>query len=436
MATTHFHRTVYKSGGHLATGRITYMTGAAVVVPAEARIEHQGLAAVTKQRREDLVEWNHANLPQWAEGNPIRYFRAAQDHEGVGRIAYTEWRFSLPRDLTRAQYLDAAHDFLTAAFGTRNPYVYAVHAPQASDGSGEQPHVHVLWSGRVNDGIARTPETYFKWYNVKHPERGGALKDPWTWHLGSVKASRVQYTDIMNAALARHGHGARLHPDRLTARGFTRDAEPVGLPSDSNKAKYWGEITETRHAILTHRRERLPHEPAELAQAQAYWIMRSAALGLTPDMTPAEQREWIIEARQQCITQTPTRMTREERAAQRDALTADGKALVHLAAALHVEIGIEGQYEAQGLPRPPSGIARMEHLLAAVGDPEAAARAVQVPAVAIQGPALARTVASARLRWQVQHRGQETEAHRAGGLNVQVANDIHASTRRRSVEHE
>jgi len=144
MATTHFHRTVYKSGQRLATGRITYITGAGVLIPVEARIEHQGLAAVTKQPREDLIEWQHKNLPGWADDNPIRFFRAAQMYEGTDRVAYTEWRFSLPRELSPAQRVEAAHALLETAFSTRNPYVYAIHAPQASDG-GEQPHVHVLW---------------------------------------------------------------------------------------------------------------------------------------------------------------------------------------------------------------------------------------------------------------------------------------------------
>jgi hypothetical protein len=293
----------------------------------------------------------------------------------VDRIAYTEWRFALPRELSRGQYIDAAHDFLDAAFGDRNPYVYAVHAPQANDG-GAQPHVHVLWSGRVNDGIDRTAETYFRRPNATHPERGGALKDPWTYHKGSVKASRVQYTDVMNSALERYGHAARLHPDTLDARGIDyRKPEQVLRSSDSNALKYHGRITKDMEDVLRTRAERQRYEKVELAQAQAYWIQRSQELGITRTMTPTEQRARIKEARQQRVTQIP----KHDTGTHVEQLTAEAKAIVKLAAALKIERAIEERYAKQGKTRPAASVQRMERLLAAVGDPQAARRVLDAP---------------------------------------------------------
>jgi MobA/MobL family len=194
MATAHFTRTTYKSGGQgRVAQRIQYITRAGPYSPAEARIRHQGLEAGTARQREDLVQWEYHNLPTWATDDPVRYFSAAERYEGANRVAYTEWRFSLPRELSRAQQLDAAHDVLQAAFGDRHPYVWALHDPPAADG-GSQPHVHVLWSARTLDAHDRTPGTYFQKYNRVHPERGGAEKAPDSYQFGSVKAARVLYT--------------------------------------------------------------------------------------------------------------------------------------------------------------------------------------------------------------------------------------------------
>ena len=156
MATAHFTRTTYKSGGQdCAVQRIQYITREGPYSPATARIQHQGLEAGTARPREDRVQWEHANLPAWAKDDPVRYFSAAERYEGANRVAYTEWRFSLPRELSRVQQVDAARDVLQAAFGDRHPCVWALHDPPATDG-GSQPHVHVIWSARTLDAHART----------------------------------------------------------------------------------------------------------------------------------------------------------------------------------------------------------------------------------------------------------------------------------------
>ena len=135
MATAHFTRTTYKSGGQdCAVQRIQYITREGPYSPATARIQHQRLEAGTARPREDLVQWEHANLPAWAKDDPVRYFSAAERYEGANRVAYTEWRFSLPRELSRVQQVDAARDVLQAAFGDRHPCVWALHDPPATDG--------------------------------------------------------------------------------------------------------------------------------------------------------------------------------------------------------------------------------------------------------------------------------------------------------------
>src|SRR6266446_4124444 len=156
-------------------------------------------------------------------------------------VFHTRYR-GTPPELHRDQQLAAARDFLQASFSAQHPYIWALHDPPAADG-GSQPHVHVLWSARTLDGIERPAEQFFTRYNRAHPERGGAEKARELGHFGAVKAARVLYTDVLNLHLERAGRDERLHPDRLTARGFERAPEPRLAPSDSNARKFKQVIT-------------------------------------------------------------------------------------------------------------------------------------------------------------------------------------------------
>ena len=257
---------------------------------------------------EDLVYWRARNLPTWAQDDPVRYFHAAEQYTSPHQTAYEEWKIALPRELTRRQQLAAARDFLHAAFGDTHPYVWAMHDPRAADG-GRQPHVHVLWSARTLDGIERSPEQFFRRYNRAHPDRGGAAKDRTFSYFGSVKAFRTMYTDVMNLHLEAAGHVARLHPDRLSDRGFDRTPEPRLTPSDSNALKYEGRITDRMQDVLAHRQARQQHIPVERVQARASWEERKTALGITRDMPLVAQLTHIAQARAQAVHHTPTRPT-------------------------------------------------------------------------------------------------------------------------------
>jgi hypothetical protein len=197
--------------------------------------------------------------------------------------------------------------------------VWAFHCPRAADG-GEQPHVHVIWSARTLDAHARSPEQFFTRYNRAHPERGGAEKAREFSHFGSVKAFRTMYTDIMNVHLEAAGHVARLHPDRLSDRGFDRIPEPRLAPSDSNALKYEGHITERMQQVLDHRQARQQYIPAERVQAREYWEERKAALGITRDMPLGAQLTHITQAREQAVHRAPARPTLAQLREQEQAL--------------------------------------------------------------------------------------------------------------------
>ena len=215
MAHLHFKRTVYHSGGGKASGRIAYITRQ----PAHEGSAYDRQARyVAREDREDLVYERSRNLPSWAEGNPHTYFRAAERYEGANRVAFEEWKITLPQELSLRQNMALMRDLVDAIAGTRLPITYAFHNPTTLDGESQQPHLHLLLSARQNDDHTRTDATHFKRYNRAHPERGGAEKDPTFWHKGAIKAHRILISDVVNVHLEYAGLAARVHPARLVDR--------------------------------------------------------------------------------------------------------------------------------------------------------------------------------------------------------------------------
>jgi len=184
----------------------------------------------------------------------------------------------------------------------------------------DQAHCHVLWSRRVLDTVERSEEQWFKKYSRAHPERGGAARATRFGHLHAVKADRTLYCDTMNVFLERYGHEARLHPDSLKARGFEREREPRALPSDSNAAKYQGEIRPRWQQVVEHRELRATYEAPELQQAQQAWEQRKVALGIHRGMDHEQQLDRVRAARERAVHQSPERISARQIACERTEL--------------------------------------------------------------------------------------------------------------------
>ena len=257
--------------------------------------------------REDLMYANSRNLPPWAHDNPHGYFRAAERYEGKGRVAFEEWKISLPVELSHRENMALTRDLVDAIAGDRLPVTYAFHDPHTMDGRQQQPHLHVLISARQNDAYTRTPAQHFKRYQADHPERGGAQKDPAFWHRGAIKAHRVMVADILNGHLEQAGHTARVHPDRLVDRGIDRQPEPKLLPSESRQYREQGIITETMQQVLDIRAARVVQRAVEHENARTYWEERKAMVGITREMPMAERLAHVREAREHAITHAPAR---------------------------------------------------------------------------------------------------------------------------------
>lgn len=306
MPHLHFRRTPYKSGGRQAVARVQY------VMREEKQERHADNAVrhITRDGlpdREDLLYKNSRNLPAWAAGDPVTYFRTAEQEEWALGIGFEEWKVTLPHELTARQNMALMRDLVVTIAGDRLPITYAMHAPDTLAGTKKQPHLHLLISGRQHDGIPRTQAQHFKKYNRDHPERGGAPKDPALYHVHAVKAWRVTITDVVNLHLERAGCVGRVHPDRLEDRGFERTPEPKLRPSESREYREQGTVSARMGEVLAIRKQRVTGEKIEQADAQAYWQERKDELGLVHGMTPAEQLAVIREARAQRRDHAPAR---------------------------------------------------------------------------------------------------------------------------------
>lgn len=307
MAHVHFRRTTYPSGGAVAGGRVDYIMRADVKrVQAHMRLDY-----IKHDSREDLVYTTSRNLPAWANSDPHRYFHAAERYERANGVAFEEWKITLPQELTHGENMALMRDLVEVIAGDRLPITYAFHAPETLSKSREQPHLHLLISGRMKDAVSRTSAQHFKRYNAKDPTKGGARKDPALNHLRAVKAWRVTITDVVNLHLERAGRAARVHPDRLDARGIDRTPEPKLRPSES-RAYRNGTITPRMQEVLDVRAARLHTRATEEADARAYWVERKAELGLDETLDAPAQLARVGAAREAVRDHAPVRTVERE----------------------------------------------------------------------------------------------------------------------------
>src|SRR2546426_7076480 len=234
MAHVAVMRTVYKSGGRAARGRIQYITRDVerAQTPAERQLRY------LREGREDLVYTNTRNLPGWAGGDACRYFQEAEHSERApgaaeryrGR-AFEEWKILLPNMLGHSANMHLMRDLIDVIAGDLLPCTYAFHDPTSLSGATQQPHLHLLLSARQTDGYERSPSQHFRRYNTRHPAQGGARKDPAFRHKGAVKAWRVTISDVINVHLERGGVAEPVPPDSLHEGGSGRKPWPKLRPS-------------------------------------------------------------------------------------------------------------------------------------------------------------------------------------------------------------
>jgi hypothetical protein len=181
-----------------------------------------------EELRGHLIAAGHGNLPTWANGDPIKFWKAADKNERKNGATYREFEMALPRELDLEQQLELVERFIWT-HAANKPYQYAIHAPIAALEGNSQPHVHLMVSDRLLDEFDRPPEQLFMRHNPWHPERGGAKKDSGgksptelRQHVNDIRAS---WASMQNSALERFGHRARVDHRSYKERGISRTPE-------------------------------------------------------------------------------------------------------------------------------------------------------------------------------------------------------------------
>ncbi len=184
----HVHASYIKQGAHTggAQGFAQYLhrEGRGEASQLRQYIERDG-----EQGKDDLVACDSANLPRWARDGE-HFFAMADTYERSGWVVARHLQIALPRELAPEARRELADDLREVTVG-QFAHVWAIHEPQAQDGSGFQPHIHIL--------------------KDVHVEKKG-----WLYDVRSAVAV------MTNAALARAGVEAAVSEKRLAAQGFDR----------------------------------------------------------------------------------------------------------------------------------------------------------------------------------------------------------------------
>lgn len=199
------------------------------------------------ESREDLIGSGSGNLPSWAEGDPVKFWRNGDKYERANGAVYREHEVALPAELTDKQSKELVGAIIQAIAGAK-PYQYAVHANSSSLEGNRNIHLHLMYSDRIPDGIQRSPQQTFARYNSNCPETGGCKKDSGGKNALEMRLALIEIrrksAELQNATLEKYGHTARVDHRTLSEQGIHRKPErhlgqaKVRMMSAEEKGRY------------------------------------------------------------------------------------------------------------------------------------------------------------------------------------------------------
>src|SRR2546422_7933025 len=205
------------------------------------------------QGKDDLVASGSANLPRWAKDGE-HFFQMADTYERSGWVVARHLQVALPRELSPEARQELANDIREVTVG-RFAHVWAIHEPEAQDGSGFQPHIHLLFSPRREDvELDRTPAQWFAKAapQGQDPVRGGVRKDVQVEKKGWLYDVRAAVALMTNAALAREGVEAAVSEQSLAARGVGRRTAAYTQATYAETMQYRRELRESGVLAFEH----------------------------------------------------------------------------------------------------------------------------------------------------------------------------------------
>jgi MobA/MobL family/Large polyvalent protein-associated domain 7 len=153
-----------------------------------------------RKNKQDLFSVGSVNLPSFAQGDPQKFWAAADRHERKNGLLARRLILSFPYSIPKQE-----RELLIRKFLHKNcpglPASFAVHDDPSADP--QNPHCHILFSERIDDKIDRDPKTFFSRYNPKNPHLGGAKKAVFSMENKDwLIKSRESWACILNARLA------------------------------------------------------------------------------------------------------------------------------------------------------------------------------------------------------------------------------------------
>ncbi|MES2400221.1 MAG: MobA/MobL family protein [Pseudomonadota bacterium] len=179
-------------------------------------------------KAEQLVYKCHGNLPDWAEDNPLLFWKMGDRFERKNAAVYKELELALPNELTTRQHVNVVKELIAMELAQKS-FQCAIHTTVAGIGGVAQPHVHIMFSDRLPDRHQRPPEQHFKRFNSTHPGKGGCRKDSGGLEPAELREDMIElrksWADLLNKHLEAEGYSARVDHRSNSERGITRPPE-------------------------------------------------------------------------------------------------------------------------------------------------------------------------------------------------------------------
>ena len=102
-----------------------------------------------------------SNRPAWTCDSAALFWEAADVLERKNGDVARTYELALPRELSPHGREDLAADIREVLMGSQFAHSWAIHEPQARDGSGIMPHMHLMFSPRrIDDTQDRAPSLF------------------------------------------------------------------------------------------------------------------------------------------------------------------------------------------------------------------------------------------------------------------------------------
>jgi hypothetical protein len=253
-------------------------------MPMDEHVKHALRQRPSERQRDDLVASGHLHMPDWAQGQELTYWQAAQDYSRKGGVVARELEISLPREFTRAQNLALIQQWVQALPACPTTWVF--HDPKARNGQDQQPHMHILISPRPNDGRVRDPRTYFK-----QPSHGGVpARQLWT-KRGEMRQLWKDWEQVLRATLRAHGLEQALqrnHPDKEIALHW-QEMKQLERVMKQRWADAWG-----HEYRLTGGTIQQWHQAGHITLRQATWLAQRGQRQAAWQILQHQSRLWDV----------------------------------------------------------------------------------------------------------------------------------------------